>query len=129
MTFELPTILLAAIVSVESSNLPNPPDGDGGKSWGPFQISAGVIDDVNSFQRFTVFSKADCYNEVRAELMLRYYLAHYATEDRLGHDPTIEDMARIWNGGPDGWRNPGTLPYWAKIHAEFEQLLATPSTR
>ena len=28
----------------------------------------------------------------------------YATKARLGHEPTVEDVARIHNGGPDGWK-------------------------
>ena len=39
----------------------------------------------------------------------------YATKDRLGHDLCDEDMARIHNGGPDGWKNPATAAYWEKV--------------
>jgi hypothetical protein len=28
----------------------------------------------------------------------------YATKALLGHEPTVEDVARIHNGGPNGWK-------------------------
>lgn len=43
------------------------------------------------------------------------YLEHYATNERLGREPTDQDRARIWNGGPDGWCNPATVVYWTKV--------------
>ena len=31
-------------------------------------------------------------------------MKRYATKAQLGHEPTAEDVARIHNGGPDGWK-------------------------
>ena len=42
-------------------------------------------------------------------------MSRYATAQRLGHAPTDEDIARIHNGGPNGYKNPATLPYWEKV--------------
>jgi len=39
----------------------------------------------------------------------------YATEEKIGREPTDEDRARIWNGGPMGWRNKATIGYWNKV--------------
>jgi hypothetical protein len=44
--------------------------------------------------------------------MLFYYMRKYATEKRLGHKPTAEDIARIHNGGPKGFERNGTKGYW-----------------
>ena len=44
-----------------------------------------------------------------------------ATEARLGYEPTYKEMARIWNGGPDGWNDDGskrsrrTSTYWSDV--------------
>ena len=40
---------------------------------------------------------------------------HYATQARLGHAPTDEDLARIHNGGPNGYKKSATLGYWEKV--------------
>ena len=31
-------------------------------------------------------------------------MKRYATKAQLGHEPTAEDVARIHNGGPNGWK-------------------------
>ena len=46
---------------------------------------------------------------------MQAYMKRYATEARLGHAPTDEDLARIHNGGPNGYKNPATLDYWRKV--------------
>ena len=33
---------------------------------------------------------------------------------------TAETYARIWNGGPDGWRKPTTAAYWRKVRVKLE---------
>ena len=44
-------------------------------------------------------------------------MCRYATKERLGHDATNEDIARIHNGGPNGWRSSSTEGYWRKVSA------------
>jgi hypothetical protein len=118
----IPEILLAAILTVESSNRPHPPAGDHGTSFGPYQISDAVLEDVNSCQDVTIFTRADCEDPEKARDIVSLYIGRWATLKRLGHPPTGEDMARIWNGGPDGWRKASTEPYWAKIQAAVLNL-------
>jgi hypothetical protein len=50
----------------------------------------------------------------------RRYMARYATERRLGRKPTLEDEARIWNGGPNGYKRAATKPYWNKTLEELK---------
>ena len=42
-------------------------------------------------------------------------MARYATEERLGRPVTLEDIARIHNGGPNGYKKQSTIPYWKKV--------------
>ena len=35
--------------------------------------------------------------------------------------PTYEVYARIWNGGPDGWKKRSTLKYWKKVKKELKK--------
>ena len=49
-------------------------------------------------------------------------MCRFATEARLGRPPTNEDIARIHNGGPNGFSNPNTVPYWDSVRAVIERI-------
>ena len=84
-------------------------------AYGCFQVRQVCLDDVN--RRYgTHFRASDCLgNRALSLWIFRSYLKLYATRSRLGHVPTNEDMARIWNGGPDGWKHKSTRQYWRKV--------------
>ena len=42
-------------------------------------------------------------------------MKRYATEKRLGRPVTQEDIARIHNGGPNGYKKKSTEKYWQKV--------------
>ena len=46
----------------------------------------------------------------------------YATEKRLGRPVTIEDIARIHNGGPNGYKKQATDVYWLKVKAQLKKM-------
>ncbi len=100
--------LIEKIRLVESSNKLNPPDGDGGNAIGPLQIHQCVIDDVN--EKFgTNFTIDDCRKIESAELIARLYIQWWM-------DAYKEEIAaRIFNGGPRGWRKRSTDGYYKKI--------------
>ena len=50
-----------------------------------------------------------------SEEVVDSYVLRYATPNRLRHQPTDEDFARIHHGGPNGWNSPSTLEYWSKV--------------
>ena len=52
-----------------------------------------------------------------SERVMQSYMNRYATVRRLGRQATDEDIARIHNGGPNGYRNPNTLQYWRKVQS------------
>ena len=52
-----------------------------------------------------------------SERVIQAYMDRYATERRLGHPATNEDIARIHNGGPNGYRMCSTLKYWRNVEA------------
>ena len=56
----------------------------------------------------------DCYDPVYAENVVVEYMKRYATKRRLGV-VTPEKVARIHNGGPNGWKISATDKYWAKV--------------
>lgn len=111
--------LILALLFVESGGVQNPPPGRDGEV-GPLQIRTIVVDDLNRLGYS--FTYDDRHSLEKSKAMCRAYLSHYATRARLGRQPTMQDMARIWNGGPDGWREPETLPYWQKVKRALKKL-------
>lgn len=105
--------LIDAICKVESNNGMYVV-GDNGNAIGCLQIWKVVVDDVNKYSKVK-YTYADRYDKVKSYEMFKLYIGHYATEKRLGHKPTNEDMARIWNGGPNGYKKTSTIKYWNKV--------------
>ena len=52
---------------------------------------------------------------VIADRVVRCYMKRYATPRRLGREATMQDIARIHNGGPNGYKKQATLKYWKKV--------------
>ena len=50
-----------------------------------------------------------------SEETMRRYMARYATPARLGRSVTQEDVARIFNGGPNGYKDSYTKRYWEMV--------------
>lgn len=111
--------LLRAITYVESRGN-NSAIGDGGLAFGSLQIHKGVVLDVNRVYG-TNYTHQDAFDRSKAVDMFRKYLAIYAVERRLGREPTLEDKARIWNGGPNGFRKDATRRYWEKVKVALER--------
>ena len=105
--------LLTALIQVESSGN-DKAVGDNGKAVGCLQIRKEVIDDVNRIYG-TDYTLADRRDRAKSMEICRRYISHYATEKRLGRSVRNEDMARIWNGGPNGHRKGATNKYWTKV--------------
>ena len=109
--------LVAALIQVESGGNDNA-IGDlnlDQKAYGCLQIRQPCVDDVNR-RHETSYKAEDCLGKRALSIWLcQKYIAMYATQKRLGHVPTDEDKARIWNGGPNGWRKKSTEAYWAKV--------------
>ncbi len=109
--------LIAALIEVESRGNDRA-IGDkhmNDKAYGCLQIRKPCVDDVN--QRLgTKYRPEDVLgNRSLSVQVCRTYLERYATSKALGREPSLEDMARIWNGGPVGWRKQSTLGYWSKV--------------
>ena len=124
--------VIAALVLVESGA---PGNSDGGRAHGPLQIHQIVIDDVNRIYSQN-FCLADAETLDRAKLICQLYLSHWVAHARdkinrynsamtLAHQQTNdigneELAARIWNGGPNGWREPATVDYAQRVRNLLE---------
>lgn len=113
----IPDSLLDAIQKVETGGERDPANavGDNGDSYGWLQIGDAVLADVNAIYPHATFTRKDTADLQRSRMIAVIYLMHYCTEERLGRTPTLEDAARIWNGGPNGWKKRSTRKYWAKV--------------
>ena len=109
--------LINAIIKVESNDNVNA-IGDNGKAVGCMQIWKVVVDDVNKVSKLK-YNYNDRFNKEKSIEIFKLYINKYATAKRLGRTPTDEDMARIWNGGPNGFKKAGTKQYWLKVKAEL----------
>ena len=110
-------ILLAALIAVESSGDPDA-IGDNGLAYGCLQLHAAYVQDAAQFAGET-WTHEDAFTPALARKIVRAYMARYATEKRLGREPTYSDVARIHNGGPLGFRKSVTDGYWLKVKKEL----------
>ena len=111
--------LLEAIRIVESNNNPNAV-GDSGNAIGIYQIWEDYHTDACMAGNISG-EYLDCYDPVYAENVVVEYMKRYATERRLGV-VTPEKIARMHNGGPNGWKISATDKYWDKVEPIFERL-------
>ncbi len=114
------TPLITALLRVESGSKAYPQGDDnaiGDKglpnpAYGPLQVRQPALDDVN--RRFgTSYKAIDCLgNRPLSIWVFLRYMDIYATAARLGRAVTDQDRARIWNGGPNGYKIGPTVGYW-----------------
>ena len=127
--------LLDAIEWVESKGDSNAV-GDGGDAVGAYQIHKIFVDDINRLTakmgRQGGFSAPirtyeDRWKRDESRWMVRTYLLHYSDSYAPHYTDVLpmekyEMMARIYNGGPDGWKKESTIPYWNKVKAVMESV-------
>jgi len=101
--------LLDAIAHVESRNDPNAV-GDSGRARGVYQIHRSYWQDGTRILGVT-WSYQDATDPIKARQVVRAYLLHY------GRGRDLLDLARIHNGGPNGYKKPATRSYANKVEA------------
>lgn len=71
------------------------------------------------------FTAADRWDPRTARRMWDLYLDFYGRQywRQTGRTPTDEVYARIWNGGPEGWRKSSTLAYWRRVRGALAARL------
>lgn len=105
--------LFAAIAEVESEN--------GKTSDNVYQLRRIYLDDVGRIYGCH-FSDEVMTDRFSSERVMLAYMEHYGERyhRRTGKLPTVEVLARIHNGGPDGWKKPSTETYWNKVKAVMD---------
>lgn len=99
---------------VETNNNPDAM-GDDGCSFGVLQIRMGAIQDVNRIYG-TNYVHNDAFNVKKSERIFDLYLTIWSKQlvKREGRVATAEDVVRIWNGGPVGYKKNSTKYYFEK---------------
>ncbi len=83
------------------------------KAYGCLQIRQPVCDDYNDHHGTAYRAEQMRGNRELSVKVCRWYLEYYGA--RLGRAATEQDCARIWNGGPNGWKRQSTRGYWKKV--------------
>lgn len=94
--------------------------GDDLKSIGMLQMQEAYVQDAAEYANED-WTHMDALDELTAIRIFRAYMNRYATEERLGRPVTLEDIARIHNGGPNGYKKKSTIPYWNKLKCLMEK--------
>ena len=105
--------LLEAIRQVETHGNPNLV-GDNGKAIGSFQIWRVYWQDAIEHDKTIGGKYEDCKNDEYAKRIIIAYWDRYAPKNA-----TNEQLARIHNGGPQGWKTHKTDGYWKKVKKEL----------
>ena len=94
---------------------------------GAYQIHKIYIDDCNRISQLRSnpvrFNYEDRWDKRKSREMVKIYLLHYfyiAFENSTETLAPWETIARIHNGGPNGWKKPSTKAYWLKIKARLK---------
>ena len=108
--------ILAAIQHVETGNqtMPDHAVGDGGKALGRYQIWRVYWIDACDYDH-TLASRP--YDDVRDPVYARRVVIAYLS--RYCKTWTIDECARLHNGGPNGPRRRSTDGYTAKVAARY----------
>jgi hypothetical protein len=110
--------LVAALIIVEGADASSIREDNGSTAYGCLQIHAGVIIDVN-YAYATNYTINDALDPDKAQRICAMYLTRWGRfyHQQTGKPVTAEVLARIWNGGPTGWKRDSTRPYWRKAQA------------
>ena len=109
----IPISFIMILATIESNQNPRAV-GDDLKSIGILQMQQAYVQDAAEYANEN-WVHIDALDELTAIKIFRAYMARYATEERLGRPVTLEDIARIHNGGPNGYKKQSTIPYWKKV--------------
>lgn len=114
--------LINALITVETFGIPEDEKDEAigdrdleDKAYGALQIRQPYVDDVNRAQGTNYKAEDMLGNRELSIWVFKKYMEIYATEKWLGRKPTWEDIARIHNGGPYGYKRQSTVPYWEKV--------------
>ena len=111
--------LIPFLILKESGGDWNCKPGDDGKALGGLQIHAAAWQDGCNELGVDWDYQTGAYDPDKAKAVCTAYLLRYGRnyKRKTGKDPSVEVLARIWNGGPTGWKKKATESYWTDVEA------------
>jgi hypothetical protein len=92
----------------------------GGEAVGALQIRPVMVREVN---RILKIQKSDKRFKLKDRFDREKTLEMFHIWKNFHHkDSDFEKIARNWNGGPKGYRNPRTEKYWNKVQKELDGI-------
>jgi hypothetical protein len=107
-----------AVCLVESENDPlavNKLEGAAGIA----QIRPCCLQDCNTIVGEPRWCLNDRFDPEESKAMFEVYTTYYCEKHDIPTTP--ENRARIWNGGPHGFRKASTLDYWGRVQRRMPQ--------
>lgn len=121
---------LDALWAKESSRQLDPPDGDGGRAIGPYQIWWMYWKDAVDYDK-SLTANGETYQSCRdkayAERVIKAYMKRWDRKSWTGVEPSWESKARLHNGGCNIYKKRGktawhnTTKYWNIVKNTMEQ--------
>lgn len=111
--------ILLILIQVESSG-DNSARGDDGLAYGCLQMHSAYVQDASEYAGED-WVHADAFCRETSAKIFEAYMSRYATEERIGRAVTVQDVVRIHNGGPNGWKKQSTEKYWRKVANELQR--------
>jgi hypothetical protein len=102
-----------ALHMVETSGRLGPIRGDKNSALGSLQIHRKCWQDAIEFNKSIGGRYEDCARHDYSVKIFTAYLKRYG--QRFIDDQDYESLARIWNGGPQGYNNPKTKLYAQRV--------------
>jgi len=112
--------VLELIWLAETDGQYDPPDGGGGTSIGPFQISRAYWQDAREQDPSIPDDYELCRIYPMGAQVVKAYMLRWVPEAWAARD--LETIARIHNGGPMGMTRVSTIPFWTRVRAYHENL-------
>ena len=105
-------LIIAALILLESGGNPDAV-GDCGRAVGVLQIHPEMVAECNRIAGWERWTPADRADPAKSRAMAEAYLEHWAqlVARRIGRNLAPEEIARLWNGGPTGYRKASTDAY------------------
>ena len=121
-------IFLAVMIQIESSGKENARGAD--DEIGCLQITEEVVQDVNRIYKLTDTDNEywiwDAFRMKASKEICKKYLTYwgnkYEKDTKALGQSTFEAYARIWNGGPRGYKKDATDKYWEKFLAKAKEM-------
>lgn len=88
-------------------------------AYGRLQIRKSCLNDVNNVFHLKIREKDLLGDSALSVFVFQKYIEIYANPKKLKKNPSFEDIARIWNGGPDGYKKSYTQSYWKKVKKQL----------